>query len=107
MLPVVGAGCAQSLWMTLTGSASADHLHSRATNLRSLAQRLNRLRVLDCYRSAGTETWVGPSPQRCDDVLRRIPITLRAEADSLSIEARRLDRVADEIEARGRLIGLN
>ena len=102
---MAGTDRAQSLWMTLTRSPSADHLRLRATRLRALAQRLNTLRVLDCYRSAGTDTWVGPTPQLCDDALRRIPITLRAEADSLTIEARRLDRVADEIEARARLIG--
>ncbi len=93
--------------MTHTGSASADQLRNRATQLRALARRLNSLRVLDCYRSAGTETWVGSSPERCDDALRRIPITLRAQADSLSIEARRLDRVADEVAAQARLIGPN
>lgn len=91
--------------MTLTGSVSADHLRRRAATLRSLAQRLNALRVLDCYRSAGTDTWVGPSPQRCDDALRRAPITLRAEAEALSVEARRLDRAAEEIDAHARLIG--
>ena len=91
--------------MTVTGSVSADHLRNRAASLRSLAQRLNALRVLDCYRSAGTDTWVGPSPQRCDDALRRAPITLRAEARSLSEEARRLDRIADEVQARARLLG--
>lgn len=91
--------------MALTGSASAAQLRSRATQLRALARRLTTLRVLDCYRSAGTDTWVGPSPQLCDDALRRIPLTLRAKADSLSSEARRLDRVADEIEARTRAIG--
>jgi len=91
--------------MTLTDSVSADHLRSRAASLRSIAQRLNALRVLDCYRWAGTDTWVGPSPQRCDDALRRVPITLRAEAHSLSLEARRLDRIADEVQARAQLIG--
>lgn len=91
--------------MAVTGSPSADYLRRRAAGLRLLAQRMNALSVLDCYRSAGTDTWVGPSPQLCDDALRRIPIALRAEADSLSREARRLDRIADEIDARARLIG--
>ncbi|MCE9622731.1 MAG: hypothetical protein K8R99_10330 [Actinomycetia bacterium] len=77
----------------------------RASNLRSLAQRLNAPRVLDCYRSAGSDTWVGPSPQSCDEALRRIPITLGAQADGLIIEARRLERLANELEARARLIG--
>lgn len=91
--------------MTLTGSASAAHLRVRATQLRSLARRLHNLQVLDCYRSAGSDTWVGPSPQRCDDALRGFPVALRTQADSLSVEARRLDRVADEIDARARLTG--
>ena len=91
--------------MTLTGSDSADQLRSRAASLRSFAQRLNALRVLDCYRWAGSNTWVGPSPQRCDDALHRVPITLRAEAESLSAEARRLDRIADEVQARAQLTG--
>lgn len=66
---------------------------------------MHTLLVLDCYRAAGSDTWVGPSPQRCDDALRGIPSTLRRQADSLGIEARRLDRMADEIEARARLTG--
>lgn len=67
---------------------------------------MHNLQALDCYRAAGGDTWVGPSPQRCDDALRGFPGTLRAQADSLAIEARRLDRLADEIEARARLTGL-
>jgi hypothetical protein len=70
-----------------------------------LARRLHSLLVLDCYRSAGVETWVGPSPQRCDDALHGFPGTLRTQADSLGIEARRLDRMADEIDAQARLTG--
>ena len=91
--------------MTSTGSGSAQHLRIRATQLRSLARRVHNLQVLDCYRSAGIDTWVGPSPQRCDDALRGFPGTLRTQADSLGIEARRLDRLADELEARTRLTG--
>lgn len=91
--------------MTPTGSASAQHLRFRATQLRALARRLHNLQVLDCCRAAGSDTWIGPSPQRCDDALRGFPGTLRAQADSLAIEARRLDRLADEIDARARLTG--
>ena len=90
--------------MALTSSdTTADHFRQRATHLRSLARRLHSLRVLDCYRSSGIDTWVGPSPQRCDDALRTFPATLRAQADSLTTEARRLDRIADDLDARARL----
>jgi hypothetical protein len=91
--------------MTLSGTSSTVQLRSRAAGLRALARRLHALQLLDCYRSAGADTWVGPSPQRCDDALRAIPATLRAHADALATEARRLDRVAAEIEARARLTG--
>jgi|GEM_PF-1534223 len=91
--------------MPLTSSVEAAQLRQRATKLRALAQRLNGVRVLDCYRAAGTDTWVGPSPQRCDDALRGILATLRADADALSRQARRFDRLADEIDQRSRLTG--
>ena len=91
--------------MTFTGSASATQLRSRASGLRLLARRLHTLLVIDCHRSAGADTWVGPSPQRCDDALRGFPTALRAHADSLLIEARRLDHIASEMEARATLTG--
>jgi len=91
--------------MISPSTASSDRLRARATQLRSLARRLHGLRIVDCYRSAGYDTWVGPSPQRCDDALRTYPMTLRAEVDSLSVEARRLERLADEIDARASLVG--
>lgn len=91
--------------MTLTSSASADQLRGRARSLRSFARALRTLRVLDCYRSAGSDTWVGPSPQRCDDALRRFPGTLHAHADALYAEARRLDRLASDMDARSTLTG--
>ena len=91
--------------MTSSISVTADHLRVRASQLRSLARRLHNLQVLDCYRAAGSDTWVGPSPQRCDDALRAIPGTLRTQADTIAAEARRLERLADEIDARARLTG--
>ncbi len=91
--------------MGLTGSSTSDHFRQRATHLRSLAKRLHSLLVLDCYRSSGIDTWVGPSPQRCDDALRGFPATLRTQADSLTTEARRLERIADEMDAHTRLTG--
>lgn len=93
--------------MTITSSASAEQLRNRATHLRALAQRLQTLCVLEVYRAAGTDTWVGPSPQRCDDALRGFSGSLRTSADGLAAEARRLNRLADEIEQRARLIGPN
>ncbi len=91
--------------MTLSSSVEAAQLRQRATKLRALAQRLHALRIIDCYRAAGTETWVGPSPQRCDDALRGFPTLLHAQADALSVQARRLDHLAAEIEQRALLTG--
>lgn len=93
--------------MPSPGSVSAQQLRGRASGLRAVAQRMHSLRVLDCFRAAGVDTWVGPSPQRCDDALRGYIGTLRRHADELANEARRLDRIADEIDARARLIGPN
>lgn len=84
---------------------TAERLRARAANLRALARRLNSLLALDLYRFTGSDTWVGPSPQRCDDTMRGVARTLRSHGDSLATHARRLDRAADEVEARARLSG--
>ena len=49
---------------------------------------------------AGTDTWVGPTPTRCQEELNRLRTELLRAADDLGREARRLLAQADLIEAR-------
>lgn len=77
----------------------ADQLRHRATTLRTLASRLQRLQLLDLHTQAGPGTWVGPSPQACADDLRARRGQLLQVADELSREARRFDRIAADLDA--------
>ncbi|MBI4884812.1 MAG: hypothetical protein HY826_12245 [Actinobacteria bacterium] len=86
-------------------ATAADTLRTRAAALRSMAVRLRSLRILDCFRWGGADTWVGPSPQRCDEALRAIPGALRAQADTLCTQARQLERLAAELDAQALVAG--
>lgn len=80
-------------------TSDATRLRQRAVTLRTLARRIGSLHVLDLYRMAGAETWVGPSPQHCADVLRARRSALLAAADDLVGTAARLERQAAALEA--------
>ena len=62
--------------------------------------RLQRCQALDVHLAAGTDTWVGPSPQACLDDLRMRRRQLLDHADALTSEGRRFLRIADELDAR-------
>ena len=48
---------------------------------------------------AGPDTWVGPTPTRCQDELNRLRTELLRASDDLGREARRLFTQADLVEA--------
>ena len=81
-------------------SPTATRLRQRAIVLASLARQLQRVYALDLYRFAGTDTWVGPSPQACVDDLRQRRDAILQQSDALMIESRRLLRSADELDAQ-------
>ena len=68
----------------------------RATDLRQLARQLQNLRVLDLYRRAGPDAWVGPIAQQCVDQLTNYRRLILYQADGLLAAARRLEQ-GDEI----------
>jgi len=73
--------------------------------LRSLASRLQLLELLSLHLAAGPDTWVGPSPQACLDDLRSRRNVLLQQADQLRTEARRFERIADELDTTATLTG--
>lgn len=79
---------------------AADRLRHRAVVLSDLAAVLQRLTVLTLHLDAGPDTWVGPSPQACRDDLEARRGSLLRAADGLAGEARRCQRMADDLDAR-------
>lgn len=77
----------------------ATRLRQRAATLRALARRIESLAVLDLHRQAGADTWVGPSPYMCAEMLRAHRGRLLAAADDLWATASRFEREAEEIDA--------
>jgi hypothetical protein len=78
----------------------AEQLRQRARTLRSLDRRLQQLLLLTLPPAAGPQTWVGPSPQACYDDLRARRELITRATDELACEARRLERIADDLDAR-------
>ena len=70
---------------------SAAELQQRALNLRHLAQRIEQLDATVLYRRAGTDTWIGPTAQRCVDELMTARTLLLQAADASRVTARRLE----------------
>ncbi len=84
----------------MTTTPAATRLRQRAAALDSVAWRLQRVYVVDLYRFAGPDTWVGPSPQACVDDLRQRRTAILQQVDTLRAEGRRFIRTADELDAR-------
>lgn len=80
--------------------STAELLRQRALALRGFAARLQRLQLMTLHLTAGPDTWVGPSPQQCADDLRRRRTILLDEAEQLISHARRLERIAAELDAQ-------
>jgi hypothetical protein len=81
-------------------SPAADRLRRRADTLAALATALHRCSAVTVHLAAGSDTWVGPSPQACADDLRARRGLLLQQADALLAESRRFVRTAEELDAR-------
>jgi hypothetical protein len=79
-------------------SASSYHLRDRAAALRELAAWLRGLRALELVRLAGSDTWLGPSPEQCRTDLLTMRRDLQGRADDLTVDAYRLEQRADELD---------
>jgi hypothetical protein len=75
----------------------ADQLRARATELRTFARRLQHLEVLTLASRSGDRTWIGPSPDACEQSLRSRRSDLLDHVDQLMATARQLERQATEI----------
>ena len=86
----------------------AEHLRATAMRMRSLAASIGASRALTVYKLAGLDTWIGPTPQRCDDALLTMRRQLQSAQQSSSDVARRLEREADAVQlqlAISKLVG--
>jgi hypothetical protein len=72
---------------------------ARAVALRSLSLRLHTCRARSLFSRAGTDTWIGPTPQRCLDDLVRVSRSIARAADELTAAARRLEIQAGAMRA--------
>lgn len=70
---------------------SADVETDRAAHLRTLARRVEALRLLDLPFLIGENTWVGPTASACHDELTRLTRLVRADAQQLRSDAHRLE----------------
>ena len=86
---------------------AAQRLRERALALEALAGRLHRLSVLSLHLAAGPSTWVGPSPQACLDDLRASRGRLQQQVEELVQEARRFNRIADDMDAAAAATGVH
>jgi len=71
-------------------------LRDRAASIRALAARLDRAAVLDLYRRAGSDVWIGPTPARCATELDAARRALLQTVGQLRSAAVALDRRADQ-----------
>jgi hypothetical protein len=82
----------------MSTATQVDELRARATRLRLLGRRISRSRALTVYTLAGSDTWVGPTPQSCEEALRAVRQQLQNSQQSLQDAAYVLERRADELE---------
>ena len=82
----------------MSTSPQAEQLRATAMRMRALAAGIGTSRALTVYKLAGLDTWLGPTPQRCDDALLTIRRQLQSAQQWASDVARRLDREADAVQ---------
>jgi hypothetical protein len=78
--------------------AHVEQLRERARHLRSVSSKIGASRALVIHTLAGPDTWVGPTPQSCDDALLAIRRQLLTQQQALIETARMFERRADELE---------
>lgn len=85
--------------------AAASTLRHRAGVLRDLARTIEHASVMSLDGAAGDDTWRGPKPLLCHNVLVTNLMQLHAAVDDLRWQAWQLERRANEIDAATRLLG--
>jgi hypothetical protein len=83
--------------MSTTDAAAT--LRRRAADLRAFAHLITTTSALDLGRRAGTDTWIGPTPDACRTDLQRLRRDLLAAGADLRTTARRFEQKAAELEA--------
>lgn len=84
-------------------TALTSTLHHRAATLRALAATIERTPATTLEQLAGDDTWRGPRPLLCRNILVANLAQLHAAADDLRQHAWRLERQARELEAAAAL----
>lgn len=77
-----------------------EHLRARAIHLRRISTVIGASRALTVHNLAGSDTWIGPTPQSCSDALLAIRRQLQSNQQTLNDAARALDRRADQLECQ-------
>jgi hypothetical protein len=82
----------------MTTSPQAQQLRARAATLRSLSKKIGNSKALTVYRCAGTDTWVGPTPDRCRDALTTMRAQLQTQQAALLDTAALLEQRAVSLD---------
>jgi hypothetical protein len=89
----------------MSTATQIEQLRATATRLRSVANKIGSSRAITVHGLAGTDTWVGPTPQACYDALLALRRQLLASQETLTDTARQLERRADAL-AEQPVVGL-
>jgi hypothetical protein len=81
---------------------AAEQLRQRATQLRTVAAKIEGTPALDLHRRAGDDVWRGPTPLRCLNDLLLMRADLLRAGDDLRGAARQLDDRAEQLDAAAR-----
>jgi hypothetical protein len=81
----------------MSNAVLAAQLLERAHRLRTLATAIDNSRALTVHALAAPDTWVGPTPQLCYDLLFRSRQRLMEQRDQLRHQAAAFDRRATEL----------
>jgi hypothetical protein len=82
-----------------SASQPGNQLRERAAALRRLAHAIEDADAVTLHRRATTDTWIGPTPQRCHDDLVAARTSLLGAAADVRSAAFRLDRLARQLDA--------
>ena len=83
----------------MTPSATSMALRHRAAALRSLASAIEATPAMSLEHFAGDDTWRGPRPLLCRNILIANLAQLHASVDDLRSRAWALERQARELDA--------
>jgi hypothetical protein len=82
----------------MSTATEVEQLRATARHLHSVSKMIGSSRALTVHNLAGTDTWVGPTPQACYDALLALRRQLLGSQQTLTDTAHRLERRADVLE---------